>query len=676
MPKKTRAKRTEIDWNLFVHQPDTQVNSDHAEATKQNLKHIERNFRKSLTNNARFTQRLDPPDAQTWLKNITLRVVEGFLRWYLDNHNVEYQSTFLVFARYFRMYWCEEMRREFSYDLRRKMTMLVCTTLTDEYELDLGGKTQPSVNIDDLLYSTYHLLAVCDIAFPTFRCQGQLSTLRKMMTSTSARPGTLVESSGYMRSNDALKWKDIELYMVKNPDNPTCQVLLMRVTHRLNKGKRNKGVPPVFIYTERNDNLGLCVIQDILEYAFLDNAFASERIKCPRDIWNLTEVPEHRLSTTIHFKEAVKEIPIFRRAVKNGGGLWITDPRRALNFGTALEYEKSTSISAGSKQKGTFYKYRKGAAANLRHLDEHSRNVIMGHQRSGTFAYYVSVRDDTQSAFMETPARDALLKLACNSSLTRDASAPQHLTEPQRRSLEKDKELDQLKRECQALRNDLIAEFHQLNKAKCADAGRYNAFLILQRRVKARRKKIHDEAKERVRNEFFENIGNHIIDQNYQGTSVKFQPDTSHIQPERKQLAELEFKNRDVDNIDDAELIEDRIRSLELRLRLHGLHVPKSLRKRVKFESMPAIKTEPQPFPMKSVTGLECPVCLGVTDIHPTAKQFRYSRKNGLQKHFRTHKLPQMFPNGRQCDIPGCSEVLFRLPEYMLHQAECHKIIL
>ncbi|OKP08624.1 hypothetical protein PENSUB_5538, partial [Penicillium subrubescens] len=57
------------------------------------------------------------------------------------------------------MYWCEEMRREFSYDLRRKMTMLVCTTLTDEYELDLGGKTQPSVNIDDLLYSTYHLLA-------------------------------------------------------------------------------------------------------------------------------------------------------------------------------------------------------------------------------------------------------------------------------------------------------------------------------------------------------------------------------------------------------------------------------------------------------------------------------------------------------------------------------------
>lgn len=300
----------------------------------------------------------------------------------------------------------------------------------------------------------------------------------------------------------------------------------------------------------------------------------------------------------------------------------------------------------------------------------------MGHQRSGTFAYYVSVRDDTQSAFMETPARDSLLRLACNSSLTRDASAPQHLTDPQKRSLENDKELYQLKRECQALRNDLIAEFHQLNKARCADARRYNVYLILQRKVKARRKKIHDEAKESVRNEFFENIGNHIIDQNYQGNPVEFEPDTSHIQPERKELADLEFKNRDVDTIDDTELIEDRIRSLDLRLRLHRLHVPKALRKRVTFESTPHIKSEPQCFPWKSTTGLECPVCLGVTNTHPAAKQFKYSRKDTLQRHFRTHRLPQRFPKGRHCDIPSCPDVLFTRPQYMLHQADCHKIFL
>jgi hypothetical protein len=58
----------------------------------------------------------------------------------------------------------------------------------------------------------------------------------------------------------------------------------------------------------------------------LDNAFASEYIKRPRDIWNLTKVPKYRLSTPIHFKESVKNIAVFRRAMQNDEGVWITDP--------------------------------------------------------------------------------------------------------------------------------------------------------------------------------------------------------------------------------------------------------------------------------------------------------------------------------------------------------------
>lgn len=64
-----------------------------------------------------------------------------------------------------------------------------------------------------------------------------------MMASTSARPGTLTLSTGYMRGNDALKWKDIELFMVKTPEDPGSHVLLMKVQHRLNKGRRNEGAP-------------------------------------------------------------------------------------------------------------------------------------------------------------------------------------------------------------------------------------------------------------------------------------------------------------------------------------------------------------------------------------------------------------------------------------------------
>jgi hypothetical protein len=54
-----------------------------------------------------------------------------------------------------------------------------------------------------------------------------------------------------------------------------------------------------------------------------------------------------------------------------------------------------------------------------------------------------------------------------------------------------------------------------MNKAKCANTKRYSVYIILQKKVKARRKKIHEEAKERVRNDFFKNIRNYIIDKNY-----------------------------------------------------------------------------------------------------------------------------------------------------------------
>ena len=117
----------------------------------------------------------------------------------------------------------------------------MCQNLTEEYGLIKMSKFQPSVNVDDLLYLVHHLVAISNEHFPTPRQRQQHNTLRKMMTSTSAHPRTLLESSGYFRSNDALKWGDVDIFMVKVPDYPNCKVILIRSKHRLNKGKRNKG---------------------------------------------------------------------------------------------------------------------------------------------------------------------------------------------------------------------------------------------------------------------------------------------------------------------------------------------------------------------------------------------------------------------------------------------------
>ncbi|PYH99453.1 FluG domain protein [Aspergillus ellipticus CBS 707.79] len=661
MDKRQGKVSSKIDWNQFVQEPDIEVKSSFAATTQQNIILVHRNFE-------RFVHNLKPQEYKYWLQNINLRVIEGFFRWYLENHAVVHQSGFLVFARYFRMYWCEEMGQIFDYDLRRRMTMLVCTTLTDEYELELGGKTQPSMNIDDLLYTTHHLVGITNVWFPTVRCRQQHSTLRKMMTSTSARPGTLVESSGYMRQNDALLWKDIELYMVKHPEHPTCKVLLMRVKHRLNKGRRNRGVAPVYTYTERNDNLGLCVIQDILEYAFLDNAFASQHIKSPRDIWLYTDIPGHRQSTPIHFKDSVKNIPILRRAVKDSEGNWITHPTKALTYARAQEDEIRTSRSAGFKEPGSLYKYRKGAAANLRHLDEHSRNQVMGHRRGGAFAYYVQIRDDTQSAFMETPARDALLKLSSNASLTRDASAPQELSKQEKINIELNPELKDLRRKCAELRRDIISKYHQIQKAK--DSEQFQQLKHLQRQVRATRKRLSTQTMKVRYTEFFHTVGNQIIDHNFRGEPLKFEFNQNQVIPERTTIAQLEFKNRNADTVDDTELLEDRIKSLELRLQLHRLEIPKQLHTRISIDT--AVSAELQAVAVTA--SLMCPVCLGRTSLHPRARTYQYARKDTLQKHFATHNLSRSFFSGRSCDIPDCNKSLHSLTQYKHHQATEHGI--
>ncbi|KAJ5873645.1 uncharacterized protein N7473_013204 [Penicillium subrubescens] len=149
-----------------------------------------------------------------------------------------------------------------------------------------------------------------------------------------------------MRVDNSLKWKDIELYVVKHPEDLTCHVLLVRVAHRLNKGKGNKGVPKAcfHLYGMEQQPGSLCrpghplsIIHSPMSPRYLDPHQG-------------TGTPAQHPFTPIHIKESAKGIPIFRRAMKSNEGSWITDPRRALTYDTALEYKKSTNASAGFKE--------------------------------------------------------------------------------------------------------------------------------------------------------------------------------------------------------------------------------------------------------------------------------------------------------------------------------------
>ena len=118
----------------------------------------------------------------------------------------------------------------------------------------------------------------------------------------------------------------------------------------------------------------------------------------------------------------------------------------------------------------------------------------MGYRRSATFLNYMSVFNDTQSIFIQTPTRDSLLNLACHGNLTRDESALQHLNAEQRESIETDAKLQDSKKAVKSTRDVLISEFHILRKAEGASDTRFTEMKRLQQKIRMRRKKLERRA--------------------------------------------------------------------------------------------------------------------------------------------------------------------------------------
>ncbi|QVM06749.1 hypothetical protein D8B26_001455 [Coccidioides posadasii str. Silveira] len=78
------------------------------------MQQVENNYKEFVLEN------LNPPCPNHWLKSLTINVIEAFLRWYLDCHNVGSLPGFLVLVRFWRIYYCYELDMDFPYRLKRK----------------------------------------------------------------------------------------------------------------------------------------------------------------------------------------------------------------------------------------------------------------------------------------------------------------------------------------------------------------------------------------------------------------------------------------------------------------------------------------------------------------------------------------------------------------------------
>ncbi|GBF64107.1 hypothetical protein TMEN_6779 [Trichophyton mentagrophytes] len=333
--------------------------------------------------------------------------------------------------------------------------------------------------------------------------------------------------------------------------------------------------------------------------------------------------------------------------------------------------------STGFEEKGSTYRYRKGAATALKNLQPELRNYIIGYiAGSSTFQSYINkhINCDVQSTFLGTATRDALIKLSTNSSLTLDPAAPQGLSDKQKENIRNHPKFLKIEEERIQYRDDLIAEYSMISKVTNNEKRQY--YRKLYSNSRSTLQKLHKKAATDTYKAYFANIGNVIIEKNYHGETISFDPNTSSILPERRDLAAVKYKNRDASNVTDEEMVEDHIRSLEVRRILSRSAMPPYLTSTPSLTSSSKVKPPPNRvtgLESEQLIGFECPECLGYFNNHPSVRKFRFATPYSLRDHFTIQHLERMdFTKPIPCGFPSYGSLLNSKINYCSHTTKVH----
>jgi hypothetical protein len=162
------------------------------------------------------------------------------------------------------------------------------------------------------------VLRCLSISHPRQRVQ--ISFILLLLVYTGARSGTIVESSAYRGSNQALWYRDFQLFGLRAPAGGLEFVL--NVCLRYEKGKRESDVDvgsgahdKWVTFHEDRVHRGRCLVHHFHGLAFADNAF--EDLESPSDYQHLY-VPAHKNSISFRIKDTMQDVPIFRECLRDG----------------------------------------------------------------------------------------------------------------------------------------------------------------------------------------------------------------------------------------------------------------------------------------------------------------------------------------------------------------------
>ncbi|KAG4430257.1 hypothetical protein IFR05_014253 [Cadophora sp. M221] len=690
--------------------PNATIKNSYADSTKDNLSCIKSKFIRFCDDEIKKNWRLVIRDCS---QGTTL----AFLKHIHDVDKVNKRGAMQQYIAQFKMLFNRENGRHMDTNIGKEALKYI-----DTFGLDNTVKSKPVLGVDDLLLLLNHHWARDTSTFPTERHRVQFALIMLLLFGTGCRPAELVDArkkrkddidsedddlevfdnddivaigknndesgpesnkstsscdegdvamSGMgedIRHFDAICYEDVRLLVVRSPDNGGRDVLAMEVTMAHHKGHKRRPKPTIFFFTEVDDPM-FCPITHLVALALADNAFEAPSLSTPRRVF------EHKvwgpvLCTPLRWKQDKLKTPIFRR-----------DEERALPYSQFQNCLNRLGLAAGFQEKLTSYCFRRGTANVVdRTATDAVRDQVMRHNPNSAVynGAYINerVRFDVQSAVLERPSADGVLRMLTHMSLMRDPRAPIHVPDDVLAALPPDPNITALEQEREKLKagayrvqgTDVEAEVRRLTTAIGS--------------ARSRRRNIISEE---YRADYFRRRPTEDIERQNRGQEEEehIEPLVQYHIPQRRQLVDLICTRITDITLQDA--VDRRIETAELMQALCGCReVASRYRLPVAQPSRTFFKEEsPEVGPLAPIFPLvcgktQCLFCIGDESRSYEERVGSYCRPSKMMDHVERDHLKGKDPRAKiECCHPTCKSqglVLEHLEHFKNHVQSVHGI--
>lgn len=287
-----------------------------------------------------------------------------FLEWYRSKSNAKRLTAFEGLWKGIRQLYYDKTHKCLPDTIGDQVTNYLQTIFAEKHNLERGMKPKHTIGHHTLMGMLHHHWTFDTSRFSHERERVQLPTVLLFLAYTGVRPGAIIESSCYRNTGQALLYRDVKLKLLQPPMGPS--LLILEVTIRLDKGKRDRPEPKTITLYENRNCPAMCPVAHFLGLAFADRALhpaLMEQGLTPAKLHTFKS-PEGRVTIEFKFRDDILDIAVFRGWKSGFNGVEI-DPVKPLKAQFLNEECRRLGEQAGLEHRFTPYCLRREVGTEL-----------------------------------------------------------------------------------------------------------------------------------------------------------------------------------------------------------------------------------------------------------------------------------------------------------------------